>query len=475
MDEQLTSWNVADVLAATGGRLVQGGEPLSFSGISIDSRAIHPKELFVAITGDVHDGHDFIEDALDKGALGVLVSDDFVTRGMPSRKKRGIWIAVPDTRKALGDLATFRRRKLDVSVVAITGTNGKTTTKEMVSSVLEGRYSILKTKGNLNNLIGLPLTLLGLNENHEWAVLELGMNRPGEIRRLAQISIPDIGIITNIGHGHLEGVKDIDGVMQAKGELFQEMARGNGGFAIVNGDDQRAVRVAKGFTGQVVTFGITSSGLDVRGVPRGLAKRTNSFELFIENEKVMIQLPIPGIHNIYNALAAAAVGQQLGLSLEVIKNGLEKVAPIKGRMEIIPLRNGVHLIDDTYNANPDSMAAALKSLHSLKGKGRAVLVAGDMRELGEHARQAHRDIGIMAARMKTSLLFLTGKFAKDLAEGAISAGMESKDIFLGSHEAILDDLRGRLTPGDWILVKGSRAMAMERVVEGILELNKEER
>ena len=464
MTANMNTWSISEVLEATGGRLVSGDDTTRFQGISTDSRTTQGGELFVAISGQTHDGHWFVRDAFDKGAAGVVVSEAHMASVSPDLGKGQCWVATPDTLRALGDLAAFRRRQSKVSVVAITGTNGKTTTKEMTAAVLGQAFSVLKTDGNFNNLIGLPLTLFRLKEDHEWAVVELAMNHPGEIGRLAEICEPQVGVITNVEAGHLAGVKDVEGVMKAKGELLE--ALGENGTAVLNIDDERICRLAERFDGRVVSFGIHSSA-EVWATPVSQSLSGSSFDLCWYDESVRVRLPIPGNGAIYNALAAAAVGYRLGLSMEEVNKGLEGTVPMPGRMEILTLPGGVHLINDSYNANPGSMALAIDTLGSLKGNGRGILILGDMLELGEHAESAHRELGILVTRAGTARLYATGGFARVVAEGARGAGMDPGRIFIGSHDEIVEAVKGHLGPGDWILVKGSRLMAMEKVIEGL--------
>ena len=462
MTNDLKPWTVSDALQATGGRLLIGNEATRFQAISTDSRTTKAGDLFVAIAGPKHDGHNFLQEAFDRGAQGVVVAEDYVAKESPISQRNEFWIAVPDTLRTLGDLAAFCRRQSNVSVVAITGTNGKTTTKEMTAAVLGQAFSVLKTPGNFNNLVGLPLTLFGLSDSHEWAVLELAMNHPGEIRRLSEIANPDLGVITNIEAGHLEGVKDIDGVMAAKGELLEGL--GQDGTAVLNVDDQRVCKLAEGFGGRVVTFGIHSSA-EVSGTPVSQSRIGSSFELNWYDESVRISLKTPGEGAIFNALAAAAVGYRVGLSMEEVKKGLESMGSLPGRMEILTLPGGTHLVNDTYNANPGSVAVAIETLSSLKGSGRGIFVIGDMLELGQYSENAHKQIGILAARAGMSGLYATGDFAGKVAEGAAGAGMDHGKIFIGTREEIVEVLKDRLGPGDWVLVKGSRLMAMDQVVE----------
>jgi len=472
MTDRRNTWSVSEVLKATGGRLVFGNDTTPIRGISTDSRSVQEGELFVALSGQRYDGHQFVEAASEKGAAAVLASEALTSMAPPDPQEGQCWIAVPDTLKALGDLAAFRRRQSNVSVVAITGTNGKTTTKEMTAAVLGRSFSVLKTPGNFNNLVGLPVTLFRLDKDHEWAVLELAMNRPGEIGRLARICGPQIGVITNIGAGHLEGVKDIEGVMKAKGELLEVL--GEEGTAVLNIDDRRICQLAEQYDGRVISFGIDSSA-EVWGTPVSHSRSSSSFDLCWYDESVRVSLGIPGTGSIYNALAAAAVGYRLGISMEEVKKALEAVVPLPGRMETLMLPGGIHVINDTYNANPASMALSVHTLQSLKGNGRGIFVAGDMMELGDHAVRAHRELGVLITRAGTTHLYATGEFAEALTEGATGAGMDPKRIFIGNHEDIVAQLGTILRPGDWVLVKGSRRMAMERVVEGLqAEIGKRE-
>jgi len=465
LNKQKIPWTTAEILEATKGDLLCGDIKHTFKGVSIDSRAISANELFVAIKGNVYDGHSFIFDVLSSGVRGIVINKDKICDpvGTDWQDKGIVCVAVSDTTKALGDLASFNRIRSDVSVVAITGSNGKTTTKEMTASVLSRHYKTLSTKGNFNNEIGLPLTLLDLKSNHQWAVLELGMNRPGEIDRLGGICVPDIGVITNIGFAHLEGLGSIDGVMNAKGELLERIKPD--GTAVLNADDSRVLYLSTKTSRKVLYFGLSEDAsiraLDISETSTGI-----SFTLVLPEVRIPIELRVFGRFMVSNALAAASVGYIIGLSSEEIKAGLEYFQPVKGRINIFDVR-GVHIIDDTYNANPDSMEVAIKTLNSLKGKKRGVLVAGDMLEMGKYAESMHREIGSLSARSNIAKLYITGEFAEAVANGAIGKDKNPMDVFIGSKEEILEDLKKWLLPGDWVLVKGSRAMGMEKIVEGL--------
>jgi UDP-N-acetylmuramoyl-tripeptide--D-alanyl-D-alanine ligase len=456
-------WQTADILAATGGILISGETRRSFAGVSIDSRSITPGEVFVAIKGDTHDGHRFIPEAIRQGAGGLLIEKG-AGGGLPQaliKQQRLICVGVDDTTRALGDLAAFNRRRSRVSVVAVTGSNGKTTTRKMTAACVAGRFQVLEPAGNFNNQIGLPLTLLKLEKAHEWAVLELGMNRPGEIGRLAEICMPQIGVITNIGSAHIEGLGSIEGIMEAKGELLEKID--TGGSAVLNADDPRVLRLAGRAARNVLLFG-SSKDAAVRCESVRREGLGTAFTLVLPSERISVCLKIPGSFMVSNALAAASVGHLIGLSGREIASGLDAFEPASGRMSVFQTENGINIIDDTYNANPDSMAAAIRTLSSSLSGARGILVMGDMLELGRHAESMHRSIGALSAGSGIKRLYATGEFAEAVAAGAVDANMDFRQIVTGTKEEILNDLSGRLRPGDWVLVKGSRAMGMETIV-----------
>ncbi len=461
-------WSTDEVIEATKGELISGDMGSSFAGFSIDSRRISADEMFVAIKGKNYDGHSFAGNVIEHGVRGIIINKN-KTDNLPAftkqQKKNVVCVAVGDTTKALGDLASFNRKRSNVSVVAITGSNGKTTTKDMTAAVASRKYCTLSTEGNFNNEIGLPLTLLKLRQDHKLAVLELGMNAPGEIGRLADICSPDIGVITNISHAHLEGLGSINGIMRAKGELLERIKPG--GKAVLNADDRRVLQLADKTTQDVLLFGVSKKAA-IRAVSIKETKHGISFTLILPEESISIDLRASGKFMVSNALAAAAVGYLLGESPMEIKTGLENFMPAHGRMNILASR-GIHIIDDTYNANPDSMKAAITTLKSLKGNNRGVLVAGDMLELGDYAESMHKMIGSFAAASGIARLYVTGEFAETVARGAKDENAGFKDIFIGSKEEILKDLIGWLRPGDWVLVKGSRSMNMEKIVKGVGE------
>lgn len=469
MDNRIP-WNITDLLDATGGNLVFGSGSISFQGVSIDTRTIDPADLYVALRGLNHDGHDFIPDAAAKGCRGFVVDRDKAASLPFDRAKSvsSIVIAVDDTIAALGKLANFHRRRAAASIVAITGSNGKTTTKEMSRAILEQDFTTHATAGNLNNEIGLPLTLLKLTAAHRWAVVELGMNHPGEIQTLARICQPEVGVITNIGPAHIEGVGSIEGVMRAKGELLSELTAQH--TAALNADDHRVLQLATTTAARKLLYG-TSEQAEIRALRISIEKDGSTFVLSLPDGEIPVRLSAPGEFMVANALAASAVGHAAGMDKNAIKTGLENFRAVKGRMNILKTPQGFSIIDDTYNANPASMKSAIRTLISLKGDQRGFLVAGDMFELGEQAAAFHREVGKIAARAGIHRLYAAGALSEQIAEGARSEGMNSHQIHTGSHESILADIKKCIHSGDWILVKGSRMMQMETIVQGLQQEN----
>ena len=459
---------IEEVLRATGGKLLQGKENAFFQGISTDSRTITEGELFIALKGPCFDGHHYALEALKKKAGGVLVEEDMVGDIRWNGYRSRAVITVKDTLTALGAIARDWRRKQGIPVVALTGSNGKTTTKEMIAACLETSFPVLKTKGNLNNLVGVPLTLLGLTEKERVVVLEMGMNVPGEIRRLTEIAEPDVGLITNIQKVHLEGLGSLERLKEEKGELFRRMRRD--GTILVNQDDPGVMELASHYPGQKITFG-TEHPAEVMGkeVRLGGEGRT-SFTLILEGEAMAIHLPLLGRHFVPDALAAVAIACLFGVEMQQIKEALENFKPFPMRMEVVRLKGGKTLINDAYNASPYSTELALETLVEAKGKGRAIAVLGDMLELGSFAKEAHEQIGKKVSDLSIDFLFALGEEASTVVRSAIRHGFPMKRArIVESHSETISLLREMVEDGDWILVKGSRRMAMEKIVEGLAE------
>jgi len=455
-----------DVVKATGGSLARRGRSVLFDGVSTDTRTITAGSLFVPLAGAHFDGHDYIGQAVGAGAAGVLVQRGREGLLEKSAGEAAI-ISVDDTLKALGDLARYWRARFQIPVVAITGSSGKTTTKEMAAAIIGREKQLLKNEGNFNNLVGLPMTLFQLNESHEVAVLEMGTNRRGEIARLTEIAGPTVGVITNVGPAHLEGLKSLETIREEKGDLFRVMD--NRGTAVINLDDEALAPWAEKWKGKKMTFGIQADADVTASHITHEGEKGTIFKLLMEGASREILLPVLGFHNVSNALAAAAASSAAGLSFDAICQGLMAFRPVGGRMEVYRLKNGGTLIDDTYNANPASVAVALKTLQGLKGECRSTVILGDMLELGSEAEKYHEEIGRSLADTGVNKVYLRGDFARVTAKGAMKRGMKSDQVLIDlSTEETVAHLKACLKTGDWVLVKGSRKMKMEEIVQAIL-------
>ena len=460
------AFTAAAVAAATRGALIKGREEDAFVGVSTDSRTCQAGELFVPLMGEHHDGHDYIPKALSRGVRGVVMEGRVLRQdGHRSLLPTGVTaVAVPDTLTALGDLAQAWRRRFTMPVVSLTGSCGKTTAKEMTAQVLAGFFRVLKNEMNLNNLIGLPQTLLQLDGSFEAAVLEMGMNRFGEIHRLTEISQPTVGVLLNVHPAHTEGVGCVEGVARAKGELIQALSPA--ATLIYNADDLRVACQAATFPGRCLGFGFGPDA-DLRAVSRhAVGPEGQRVEIAWQGSTWSLTLAVPGAHQVLNALAATAVGLALDLPPEETALALADFAAIQRRSQIEVLSTGACLLNDCYNANPGSMATALSTLTELKGSGRAAAALGDMLELGAVSVEAHQELGRQAARAGLDLLVVYGNHRHDVAAGAEEAGFpvqRLKPVATKDEGARL--LKNFLLPGDWLLVKGSRSMRMEEVIE----------
>ena len=451
-----------ELAAATGGRWI-GAPPPELSGVSTDTRTLQAGSLFVALRGERHDAHDHLAEAAARGAAAAVVAS--ARAAEPAALPR---LGVDDTLAALGAIARHHRRRFQLPVVGVTGSNGKTTTREMIAAILATRGKVLKSEGNLNNEVGVPLTLFGLDASHEAAVIEMGMSHPGEIARLTAIAAPQLGVVTLAAPAHLEGLGTVDAVADAKAELYQGLPES--GIAVANADDARMLRRAqasgrrlvtfsatKGRRGDVVVLEIVSQGED------GLR-----FVLGVGNREVPVHIPgLVGVHNAANAAAATAAAVALGCTDREIVAGLATVRPVGRRLRLERLPSGVQLVDDCYNANPASMSAALATLRDLAARGgaRAVAVLGDMLELGAFEAEAHRALGAEAARTGLALLAAFGPRSRATAEAARAAGLET--FHTEDVDALVRWARGAIRPGDVLLVKGSRGMKLERLVEAL--------
>lgn len=431
--------------------------------VSIDSRNAAAGTLFIPLPGMHADGHAFIEDAFNNSAGAALVQKGHgVIAKLCGRHADRALIEVVDPLRALGDIACCWRSRFAARVIAITGSNGKTSTKEMLWNILSRHMPCIKNPGNFNNLIGLPLSLLPLDGSQQAAILEMGMSERGEISRLAEISRPQIGLITNVGPAHLAQLKNLEEIAEAKGELFSYLSGES--TAVVNRDDARVVARAKTTRAHIISYGLDGGDVHASNL-RCCAGSGTAFDLHIMGESTTVQLRIPGRHFVSNALAAAATAHSLGMSMEQIKAGLEAYTGVPGRMELVRL-GGITILNDAYNANPVSMTAALTALSMLTPGNHRIAVLGDMLELGEQSRHYHKELGKTVAGLPIDYLFYTGEFSSDVREGALAAGMPGAHLFLSDTlEALTDILQEKLCAGDALLLKGSRKMNMERVID----------
>ncbi len=478
--DALFAWNQKHLLHATGGRIGCEGKQTLFGKVSTDTRSLEPGDIFVALAGENFDGHDYVQAAVKSGAAAVIVH-----KALAKPVKNVLVIEVADTLQALGDLAAYRRNLLRgrVQVLALTGSSGKTTVKEMLAVICRRHLGskqgqpdpLLKTVGNFNNLVGLPLSLLPLNASHKMVILEMGMNQPGEIARLCAIADPDISCINNVQAAHLEGLGSIEGVAQAKGELFAGIREGSAG--VVNLDNPHVRRLpCKAST--ITGFAVTAAGR--RHDPQVKATRLANlgehgmrFTLHILDWKQRITLPVPGEHNASNAVAAAALAHTAGIPPETIVAGLEAFESVDKRMQYMTLPGGVKVVNDCYNANPASMAAALATMATFGTGNKKIALLGDMLELGSESIAAHATLGRQVARQQYDLLLVKGAFAATVAEGALDLGMDADRVKIFNETLEIVDwlyhamVEGRITEGDWLLVKGSRGMRMETVLQGL--------
>ncbi len=456
-------FTINEIALATGGRVV-GTANGNVTAISTDSRSVSPGQLFVPLRGERFDGHAFIHEVAEKGITAILAEEHWLKgHSLPESLS---CIAVKSSLRALGDLAAKWRRRFNIPIIAVTGSNGKTTVKEMLATILALTGPGLKTSGNLNNLIGLPQMLFQLRSEHRWAVLEMGMSEPGEIDRLASITNPRVGIILNALPAHLQSMGTVEAVAAAKGELLYHIS--DGGLAVVNADDSRVASLSQNASARRISFGIDRGEVRAREI-KHLGLKGQQFQLVTPQGETTVHLKAYGRHNIYNALAATAALLEK-VDLPTIVAGLEAFTPYNGRFRIEQL-NGITLVDDSYNANPASTRAALEALNQIAAVGHRIAVLGDMLELGEYEAEAHRGIGAVAGQ-SVDRLYLTGdRMIKYAAEGAFLSDMPAKNVICcTSHREIAEQLFGSITAGDVIMFKGSRGMAMEKVATELKDM-----
>ncbi len=471
----MTKINIEKLVKVIKGKVLQKNKRKTVKNISIDTRKLKKGDLFIALKGENFDGHNFVGEAIKKGASGVVISQVPLSFDSIIWKKNNysnlLVIKVDDTLLALQEIAGYYRKMFDCLVIGITGSNGKTTTKEMIFSILKRKFSVLATEGNLNNQIGLPLTLLKLEKKHRICVLEMGASNIGEIARLAQISSPQIGLITNISNAHLESFGSLKNILSGKMELINALPAKKG-VAILNIDNVKLRRILE--TNKIkckwLSFGVKNRGhiyaTNIKNLSYGI-----EFKLHIKDKQEKIRLPMLGIVNVYNALAASAVGCNLNMDISLIKQTLENFSPVPMRMEKLFFKD-IEVINDAYNANPVSMKNAIGTFSGRPSAGKKILILGDMLELGKDAVKEHRKTGKIAAKA-CDILFTIGDLAAFTAQEARKFGMKKGNIFVfKDRKKLTFELKKIIQKKDMLLFKASRAMKLEEVVRELKNSSK---
>lgn len=436
-----------------------------FSGVSIDSRKCGTRDLFFAIKGERLDGHDFVKDVLNKGTVCSVVNEEWYKRNSKVLNRsfnKKCFIAVKNTEKAIADIAKYYRSKFVIPVIAVSGSNGKTSTKDFIAEVLSAKYNVLKTEGNMNNHLGLPLTIFRLNPEHEIAVIEVGTNHFGEVDMLSRIAQPQFGLITNIGKEHLEFLKDINGAAKAEGELVEYLREVYGTF-IQNTDDKYLSKYSKYKDIKTFSFGFINKA-EVNGKLKGFEAFYPKLEIKYGKKKILVQLKNIGYQSCQAALCAAAVGFYFGIPVQGIKKGISGYKIESNRRNQLKNINGIWIIDDTYNSNPDSVKAALENLKAYSIKGKKYIVLGDMLELGKASKIEHSLTGKLVNKMKFDNLLTYGK---DSYNTFISAKGVKNNYHFQDKDLLAAFLNLQLKKGDVVLVKGSRSIKMEDIIEKI--------
>ncbi|MGL4362653.1 MAG: UDP-N-acetylmuramoyl-tripeptide--D-alanyl-D-alanine ligase [Cellulosilyticaceae bacterium] len=458
--------SIQEIIHATGGRCLnkQKNGNILIDSITTDTRQVSKNSLFIPLKGERFDGHNYIKQAFEKGAIATLTEHQVVV----DEELVTIWVA--NTQQALLDLASYYRTKFDIPVIAITGSVGKTTTKDLIASVLGAKFNVLKTEGNFNNEIGMPLTLFKLNKQHEIAVIEMGMNHFNEIHRLSSCAMPNVAVITNIGVSHIENLGSQTGILEAKLEIVDGLKEG--GPLIINGDDNLLN------TASVSNRTITKCGFGENNSYRAenikIDGQLTYANVITPLENFEICIPAIGEHMVYNSLVAIAVAQYYNLSKQQILDGLMAYMPSKMRMNIKTYSNNITVLDDAYNASPDSMLAALKVLTHFETEGNRIAILGDMFEMGELGPEYHEKVGTYVAKQKVDILCTVGTLAKNIAVGAEKTltNRSMQYYHYNTKEQCITALHEWIKPHDTVLLKASRGMAFEEIVEAIGKVNK---
>lgn len=450
--------SLSQIAEFAGGKIIGGDPNQLVYRISTDSRTIQPNEFFVPIRGENFDGHRFVQQTAERGAAGALVEENW----QGEVPKNFALIRVPDTLVGYQSIAAGYRRSLPLKVIAITGSNGKTSTKDFVAAALGRRFRVTKTEGNFNNHVGLPRTILEADPRHEIAVWEMGMNHPGEIALLARIAAPDAAIITNIGVAHIEFMGSREAIAQEKGALAE--AVGADGLVILNADDPFSESIAKRTGAKIIFAGINSGAVRAEDISQSASG--SEFTILEGAHRCRAQLPVPGMHMVQNAILAVAAARAFGISIEEAATGLASTPLTKARLQMREIR-GVQFLDDSYNANPESMKAALRTLVELDAEGKRIAVLGHMGELGEQAARGHAEVGEAAAELGIDQLITLGDLSAGISDAAKAAGLQATQNVATPEEAA-ELLEENTSPGDLVLVKGSRTARTERVLEAFV-------
>lgn len=461
-------WEIVEIIGATTNR--QPDQLLfDIPGYSIDTRTIREGDLFFALKGEQTHGHAFVEQAFTKGASAAVVEQAWSAPGHVAAR---VLVRVDDTLRALQELAATVIRRWSKPIVGITGSSGKTTTKELTASVLRERFRVHRSALNLNNLFGLPLSVLAMvsdgqtPEQFNLAVLEMGMSTPNEIKRLCEIAPPQAGVVTNVSAAHLEFFSSVEAIAEAKAQLID--ALGPGGIAVLNADDEQVARMRGRHSGRTITFGIEHAAEVTAREINTQHAGTTSFALAIGAHAREVQLPLPGVYNVQNAIAAAAAGHAMGLSISEIVRGLERAQPADKRGQLIRFRDGFTVIDESYNSNPRAFLMVLEMLAGLKDARRKILVAGEMLELGPTSADLHAECGRRAAQSGLDVVIGVKGHARELVDAARASGMSSDQAFFcDSSEEAADRVRSLVQPGDVVVVKGSRGVRTDVVVSAL--------
>ncbi len=457
----MISFDCVELAEAVAGKLLWGEPDVTFFGVTTDSRKVTKASLFIPLIGEKFDGHDYIEQCFKAGASVCLTSKPIPEVAGCSA------VLVDDTAKALRDLAAWHRKKFDIPVVGISGSVGKTSTKDMVSCVLSQKYSVLKTQGNFNNEIGLPLTVLNIDSSHETAVIEMGMSGFGEISRLTSIARPDIAIITNIGVSHIEKLGSQEGILKAKLEILEGLHKD--GLVVLNGDDPLLKPLKGKLPFRTVLYGMHRGSDYTASNYQTMGEQGTSFEITVNETLYNVEIPVPGIHNVYNALAAIAAGIEMKIPMEIIIDGIKQFSPGNMRQSIIN-HNGIKIINDAYNASPQSMQAAINVLEEISSGSRSIAVLGDMFEMGDMSKDLHYSVGEFIKNKKINYIITVGQDSGMISQAVADSGNgEIKLRHFESNKEALKYILGIVMPGDYILIKGSRGMKMEEIADGIMK------